>query len=63
MSGKPNAAGIGQDRGIQNPADTAGVYADPVDKMPEDEKLPLNQMPMAPNPVPFTITGGGSGKR
>jgi hypothetical protein len=33
-----------------------GTYSNPVDKMPEDEKLPLKQFPLGPAPSPFKIS-------
>ena len=32
---------------------THGTYKDPVESMTTDEKLPLKQMPQAPDPAPF----------
>ena len=62
MSGKPDASNIGQERGVQDPADAMeGTYTDAVDKMPVEEKLPMKQMPQGPDPSPYTITGGGGG--
>ena len=63
MPGKPDAGNIGQDRGVQDPAQGQQQYVDPVDSMSDDEKLPMGQMPQAPDPSPFTINGGGSGER
>ena len=64
MPTKPDTASIGQDRAIQNPADAMpGTYTDAVNTMPEGERLPINAMPQAPDPDPFTVTGGGTGGR
>jgi hypothetical protein len=35
--------------------DAHGTYADGVEKMAEDERLPIGQMPKAPDPSPFTL--------
>lgn len=41
----------------------AGRYGDALPGIATDAKLPTQQMPMAPAPSPFVITGGGSGQR
>ena len=59
MPGKPDAAGIGQDKSVQDPYDALpGKYDDAVYRMPDDQRLPTGALPKAPDPSPFTINGG-----
>lgn len=58
---KPDAGKIGQDRQYQDPQEAidadGGVYSDPVDKMPMEERTQERVMPRGPDPSPFTIRG------
>jgi hypothetical protein len=68
MYGNPIVpASIGQDRQYQNPSTAYdavhGTYHDQLPAMPTESKLPTQQMPMAPAPMPFVIKSTGSGER
>jgi hypothetical protein len=58
---KINIGGIGQDKATQDPQDAIekaeGKYKDPVEAIPQSEKIAY--MPDAPNPKPFTLKGRG----
>jgi hypothetical protein len=68
MYGNPIVpASIGQDRTFKD-ATTAydamhGTYHNPLAAMPTESKLPTQQMPMAPAPMPFVIKSTGTGER
>jgi hypothetical protein len=50
--------------GNVQPVDEYGKkYKDPVEGMPEGERLPLNAYPKGPDPQTFNIIGGGTGER
>jgi len=50
-------ANVGSDKAIQNPQEAivrkTGMYHDRAAELADAEKLPLNQLPMAPAPTPF----------
>jgi hypothetical protein len=54
---------IGQDQAVQDPQDAIeaaeGKYEDAAEKLSPTEKI--DYMPKAPDPKPFTVTGGGGG--
>lgn len=41
----------------------AGRYGDTVQAVATEAKLPTQQMPMAPAPSPFVLSGAGTGER
>jgi hypothetical protein len=63
--GQINYGSIGSDRGVQNPQQAVesatGVYKDAVNGKPFTERFP--NLPKAPDPSPYKITGGGDGQR
>lgn len=56
---KPNANTIGQDRPVKDPEDAMksadGVYTDPVDSVPLEDRYAMKIYPQGPDPVPFSI--------
>lgn len=61
MAGKPDTAGIGQDRATQDPEQAArsseGTYKDAVESLSDSDRLLAGLMPKAPDPSPFVIKG------
>lgn len=62
-----DAANIGQDKSIQDPADAirqqTGTYSDAVERLSEADKLPINSMPKGPDPMPFQNVRKSTGGR
>jgi len=66
MYGNPiDPASIGQDRQFKDATqayDAAhGSFANQLPMMPTESKLPTQQMPMAPAPMPFAIKSSAGG--
>lgn len=61
----PNAIGQGRQFNDATKAYDAahGTYANALPSMPTESKLPTQQMPMAPAPMPFAIHSTGTGER
>lgn len=67
MLGKIDVSKIGQNMPIQDPAqamgEAYGSYMDAVLSVPVEQRLGLDQMPQAPQPMPFVLRGAGKGGR
>ena len=62
-----DAQNIGSTQAVQDPQDAIeaaqGTYKGNAEGLTDQQKYPNLQLPAAPEPQPFTVTGGGSGTR
>lgn len=62
-----DASNVGQDKTHKDVTDAYdaehGKYEDTVAKVPEEERLPLREMPKGPDPSPFTLGPMAPGRR
>jgi hypothetical protein len=62
-----DASNIGSTAAIQDPQDAIdakhGKYQGNADNLTDAQKYPQESLPSAPDPQPYTLTGGGGGSR